>query len=288
MQVEKNDSKSLIMLIVSMTVFGTVGIFRRFIPLDSGALAAFRGFSGALFLVVFVKLRGGKIRHNISRKSLVWILCSGAIMGINWLLLFEAYNYTTVATATLCYYMEPTIVLLLSPLLFKEKLTLRKWICVVVSFVGMVLVSGVVEGGLPAFSDIKGILYGLGAACFYAGVVIINKKTPGIDQYEKTTLQLLAAAVTMIPYLLLKGGVSVSGMDGRAVIMLLIVGFIHTGVCYALYFGSMDGLKAQTIAITSYIDPVLALVLSAVVLHENLSQYGIIGAVMILISTFLM
>ena len=60
------------------------------------------------------------------------------------------------------------------------------------------------------------------------------------------------------------------------------MGLVHTGMAYAIYFGSMSHLKAQSIAVLGYIDPVFALLLSALVLHESLTVFGILGAVLII------
>lgn len=279
---EEKNKKSYFMLISSMLIFGTIGIFRRYIPLSSGMLAFARGLLGALFLVAFTKLKGRNIRHGIGIKKLLLIAFTGGIMGINWILLFEAYNYTTVATATLCYYMQPAIVILMSPIIFREKLTAKKLICAAVAIVGMIFVSGIMDGGDMQVSDIKGIIFGLGAALFYAAVVILNKKVQIEDAYQKTIIQLFSAAVILIPYILGTESLGCISMDAVSIIMILIVGILHTGIAYALYFGSMAGLKAQSIAVLSYIDPVFALVLSAVILHENMTVYGIVGAVLVI------
>ncbi|MDO5349130.1 MAG: EamA family transporter [Lachnospiraceae bacterium] len=276
------NTKSLIMLLLSMIIYGSIGIFRRYIPLSSAILACFRGASGALLLFIVAKVQKKKIANHIGIKKVSWLALTGAVMGFNWILLFEAYNYTTVATATLCYYMQPTIVILLSPLIFKEKMTVKKRLCVLISVIGMVFVSGLIENGIPALADAKGILLALGAAVLYASVVIMNKKLPGIDSYEKTIIQLLSAAVVLIPYLLLTNQTIDTAITPIMVIMLLIVGFVHTGVAYALYFGSMDGLKAQTVAIFSYLDPITAMILSSVILREKMSAWGIVGALLII------
>ena len=279
---KKNDKRSLVMIMISMVIWGSVGIFRRFIPVSSAVLACFRGIIGTAFLVVFVKVQGKRLFYPLGKGVFFLLFLSGALMGFNWILLFEAYSYTSVSTATLCYYMAPTIVILLSPVIFKEKITIRKGICALTAVFGMILVSGVVENGLPALSEIKGVLFGLGAAVLYASVVIINKKLPGIDPFEKTVIQLGASALVLIPYLVLTGETLPTDLSLSAVILLLIVGLVHTGIAYALYFGSVDGLQAQTVAILSYLDPITALVLSAIVLHEKMTVYGIIGAVLII------
>ena len=148
--------------------------------------------------------------------------------------------------------------------------------------IGMILVSGVTGAGGTQSGDLRGVLLGLGAAVLYSIVVIMNKKIQGIDAYQKTMIQLLSAGAAMIPYLLLTGGFDRSGFGPSAVLLLLVVGIVHTGIAYVLYFGSMDGLKAQSIAIFSYIDPVAAMLVSAVFLNEPLSIYHIIGAILII------
>lgn len=273
--------KSMGMFISSMLIFGTIGVFRRHIPLSSAFLAFARGILGGLFLLVFMRVRKKGAGAKLPPGVLARLAATGAMIGINWILLFEAYNHTTVAVATLCYYMEPTIVMLLSPLLFKERLTGKKALCAAVSIVGMALVSGVIGGGGQGGS-VRGVLFGLGAAVFYSAVVIMNKKTPGIDAYQRTTVLLLSAGLVMVPYLLLTGGFGGAGFTASSVALLLIVGIVHTGVAYALYFGGMEGLKVQTIAVFSYIDPVSALLFSALLLREPLSLLNIVGAVMII------
>ncbi len=278
----KNDPRSLAMLTLSMVIFGSIGIFRRYIPLPSAALACFRGLSGAAVLFAAAKAQKKTLNHHIGAKKILWLALTGAVMGFNWIFLFEAYNHTTVATATLCYYMQPTIVMLLSPLLFSERLNGRKTLCVALSLAGMVLVSGFAEGGMPGASELKGVAFGLAAAVLYATVVIMNKKLPGMDAYEKTIIQLLGAAAALIPYLLLSGVTLTGAWTPTVLVMLLIVGVVHTGLAYALYFGSMDGLRAQTVALLSYLDPVVALVLSALILKERMTPLGIIGAALII------
>ena len=278
----KNDKKSLILFVSAMLIFGTVGIFRRFIPVSSALLACFRGLSGALFLVIPAFIQKKKLRNNIGKKNFLILIVTGILIGLNWLLLFEAYNYTTVATATLCYYMEPTIVVLLSPLVLKEKLTVKKSLCALAAIVGMVFVSGVIEGGGMSFTDFKGVLFGLGAAVLYSAVVLTNKKVPGIDAYEKTTIQLFSASIILVPYLLIFEDFTAIKLNALAIIMMIIVCLLHTGIAYAMYFGSMDGLQAQSIAIFSYLDPIFAVILSAVLLREPMTLFGIIGAVLII------
>lgn len=277
----KDNFKSYVALIGSMLIFGTLGVVRRYVPLSSAMLALCRGALGSVFLLIFVLVRGGKLKLP-ERKATLWLVLTGAIMGLNWMLLFEAYSYTTVAAATMCYYMQPTIVILLSPLVFRERLSGRKLACAAAAIIGMLFVSGVLSGGIGQVRDIRGIAFGLGAAALYAAVIILNKKVVVEDIYAKTVIQLAGAALVMIPYVLLTEGVPELTLTAADIGMVLLVGIVHTGITYALYFGSMQRLKAQTVAVMSYIDPVFALLLSAAVLHESLTPLGIAGAVLII------
>lgn len=265
-------------LIGAVSIFGTVGIFVHYIPLPSATLAFCRGIIGSAFLLLLLLLTGKKLDLAAIKRNLPLLCLSGAAIGINWILLLEAYHYTTVATATICYYLAPLFLMLASPLL-GEKLTVKKCTCIGVALVGMVFVSGVLTGGIGGFT---GILLGVCAAVFYGSVMFMNKRLSPIGAYDKTIIQLFTAAIVILPYLLFTGGLSFPPMETISWVFLAVVGIIHTGFAYALYFGSMKDLSAQSIAILCYLDPVLSIILSALVLQENVDIFTVIGAVLIL------
>lgn len=276
------DQKANAAFVLSMVIFGTIGIFRRYIPLPSGLIAFSRGLIGMLFLLVFVAIRRIRLSgENIRRNG--WMLAfSGIFLGFNWILLFEAYRYTSVAIATLCYYMAPILVVLAAPVLFGETLGVRKLLCVAIALCGMVLVSGVTSSGMNETVDLKGIFLGLGAAVLYACVVLMNKKITNISAYEKTIVQLGTAAIVILPYTLLTESIASAPWSPGAVLWLVFVGIVHTGVAYALYFGAVGDMKAQTAALFSYLDPVIAILLSALLLGEKMTVAVGIGAVLVL------
>ncbi|MBR2929238.1 MAG: EamA family transporter [Oscillospiraceae bacterium] len=280
---EENSARAKLAL--SMFIFGTIGIFRRGIVLPSSIIAMVRAVVGTLFLLGLILAKRQKIDREAVRKNLWLLILSGILLGFNWILLFEAYQYTSVATATLCYYMAPIFIILASPLLLKEKLTLRKGLCVVVALGGMVLVSGFAETGISGIGEMKGVLFGLAAAVFYASVVLLNKGIRDISAYDKTIMQLGIAAVVLLPYTLLTENWSTLSFDTNTVVMLLIMGIVHTGFAYAMYFGTTRVLSAQTLALFSYIDPIVAVLLSALVLKESMSVLSLVGAVAVLGST---
>lgn len=272
-------------LSLSMVIFGTIGLFVRYIPLPSAVIALVRAAVGVVFLLAVMLLRRQKPDLPAIRKNGGKLIVSSAVMAFNWILLFEAYRYTTVATATLCYYFAPIFVTLASPFVLGEKLTGRKCICILAALCGMVLVSGVLDTGISDIGELTGVLLGLGAAVLYATVILINKKLSDISAYDRTVSQLGVAAVVMAVYLLFTTP-EIPALTTGAILMLLVVGVVHTGFAYWLYFGSLEKIPAQTAAIFSYLDPVVAILLSATVLREGMTVFGAIGAVLILGATF--
>lgn len=269
-------------LCASMLIFGSIGIFRKYLAVPSGFLALSRAVVGALFLLLVTVLCGRRFSFADIRRNILKLSVSGAFLGINWILLFEAYNHTTVSVATLCYYMAPVFIIVLSPFVLRERLTAKKVLCAAGSLGGMVLVSGIITGDVPSGDHIVGILLGFASAVLYAAVVLMNKKITDVSPYDKTFVQLAVASVVMLPYVLLCENVVSVTFDVRTVVLLAVVGIVHTGIAYALYFGALKVASAQSAALCSYIDPASALVMSAVILGERLDVYGMVGAIMIL------
>lgn len=269
-----------LMLIVSMAIFGTLGPFVRNISVSSGELALYRAVMAAVLIGIFLLITGQRINFGKIKKEIPLLLFSGMAMGINWILLFEAYKYTTVSVATLSYYFAPVIVTLVCPFLFKEKLTIKQIICFVMSTAGLVMITGI--GDTKGEKDFVGILFGLGAAVFYATVILLNKFIKNVEGIHRTFLQFLSAIVVLLPYVLLTSGVTLATLDGTGWVNLLLVGLVHTGVTYCLYFSSLKELPGQKAAILSYIDPLVAVLISVTVLHEPMSLWQIIGGILIL------
>ena len=269
---------------LSMTIFGTIGLFVRNIPVTSGELALYRAVLACVVIGVFLMLTKQKISLAGMGKELVLLFISGAAMGINWILLFEAYKYTTVSVATLSYYFAPVVVTLVCPILFREKLTLKQILCFVMSTVGLVLITGVGDLGQGS-SHFTGILFGLGAAVFYASVVILNKFIKQIGGIQRTFLQFVAAIVILAPYVVLTDGFHIQTLNGGGWVLLLAVGILHTGVTYCMYFSSLRSLPGQEAALLSYIDPLVAVLISVIVLQESMNVWQIIGGLLILVFT---
>ena len=266
-------------LILSMIIFGSIGVFRRFIPFPSSVVALARAVIGLAFLLILRLIRHEPIDRAAVKANLGKLLLLGVMLAVNWIFLFDAYNYTSVAAATMCYYMAPVFVILLSPVLFGEKITLRKGICSALAIFGMVLVSDVLSSGLHGA---RGLIYGLIAAAFYAAIVIVNRTLKNISAGDRTIMQFAFSVLVMLPYVLLTEDVSALEFSPFILLMLLVVGVVHTGYSYVLYFGSIAHVPAQTAALLSYIDPVVAVLLSLTLLKEPMSPLSLFGAVLVI------
>lgn len=274
--------KSYLMVITAMLIWGSSGVFRRYIPVPSDFLAFLRGVLGSLFMLCLILYYKKTGMNRIPAKTVGMLLLAGAMYGFNWIFFFEAINYTTVPIATLCYYMQPALVILLSPLFLQEKLTRGKIVVLCLTTTGMVLVSGITETESVDVNQLKGVIFGLSAGLLYALNAIINKRISQINTYHKTFIQLTGAVITLIPYLFIVDGWRPIPTDGLTIISVLILGIVHTGIAFALYFASMKTLSAPSVALCGYIDPISALFLSALVLDETLTVTGVLGAVLII------
>jgi len=278
--------RSRLFLILSMVSFGTLAPFVRNIDVSSGELALYRAILASLLIGAFLLLTKQKTSLLSLKKELLLLLFSGIAMGFNWILLFEAYKYTTVAIATLSYYFAPVIVTLVCPILFREKLTGKQIVCFVMSTVGLSLVIGITNLGSGG-RDAVGIAFGLGAAVLYATVILLNKFIKGVTGIHRTLLQFLAAVMVLIPYVLLTSGVNLGNLDSTGWVCLLIVGLVHTGITYCLYFTSLKELSGQEAAILSYMDPLVAVLIGVLVLKEPLTWQQLVGGGLILGFTLL-
>ena len=277
----KNKNISTWMIITSMFIFGTLSPFVRNISVSSGELALYRAILAAVCIGGYLLLRRQPIPFKALRKELGLLLLSGGAMGFNWILLFQAYKYTTVSVATLSYYFAPVIVTAACPILFREKLTRKQVICFVMSTIGLILIT--VTGNMTGGSrDLIGIGFGLGAAVLYASVVLLNKFIRNVAGIHRTFLQFLAAIIVLAPYVALSGGVTLGGMDATGWVCLLVVGLVHSGIAYCLYFSSLADLPGQKAAILSYVDPLVAVVISVTVLGETMRPLQILGGALIL------
>lgn len=273
-------------VIFSMAIFGTIALFVKNIPLSTGEISLFRALIGAIAIGTYKLISGKKILLAEIKRDLPLLFLSGAIMGFNWILLFQAYRYTTVSLATLSYYFAPVLLIILSAVFLKEKLNLKQIICFVMATLGLVLIIG--SGGLETSNTTTiGIIYGLGAAALYATVIFLNKLIKNVMGIDRTLIQFIAAIIILTPYVVATTGVNILRISSSGLINLLILGVFHTGFTYCVYFSSVKDLKGQEAALLSYVDPLISIILSVAILEESIIVLQAIGGFMILGFTLL-
>ena len=275
-----NIMKAKIGYIVSVLLYGTIGMILQFVQAESEFVVLCRGVIGTLVILLFMLITSKKPDLSGIRKNLPLLTLSGICLGLNWVFLFIAYTHTTVAAASLCNYMAPVIVILLSPLVLREKMTVKKALCVLLAFVGIMLVSGVFEE--EQTTDLYGILMGLLAAAAFVGIVICNKKISPVQPMSKAAYQLFISALTVLPYVLIKNGGIPFAKDTRSILLILVLGVFQTGIAYILYFGGMGVMSVESVAVLGYLEPVVTVLTGVLILSQPITVFGIIGAVLIL------
>ena len=273
-------------LIIAMLIWGSIGIFVRNINFTSSQIALVRAIVGSIFLIIFSIISKENLSKEKIKSNFLVLICCGICLAFNWIFLFQAYRYTTISTATICYYLAPIIVVILSPFLLKEKLNSVKVSCIVAAMIGMLCIVGIDKSSMGE-NNMVGILYGLSAACFYASVVILNKFLKDISGRDSAMVQLSVAAIFLLPYVIFTEKISLVGVSIQSMIILLVVGVVHTGIAYLLYFTVIQKIESQTVAIYSYVDPISAIIMSAIILSESMSLIQVIGGILILGSTFI-
>jgi drug/metabolite transporter (DMT)-like permease len=272
------SSKEYIKFIVSMLIFGTNGLLVTNISLSSAEIVLTRTFLGSLFLLPIVLIKKDFSLQKFKGTAITVIL-AGLSLGAGWVFLFEAYKYASVSIGTLTYYCGPIIVMILSPLVFREQLAANKIIAIGAVAFGMLCITGIssVTGEIA-----RGIIFGAIAAFFYAALIISNKFVKGFTGIDSTLAQLTVAFLVILLYLLLTQGTLFNIPQGRELIFIIILGIVNTGLACYLYFSSMQQLPGQTVALCCYLDPLSALIVSVLFLNERLTAIQIIGAIFIL------
>lgn len=272
--------KYYLMFVAAMLIFGSNGVFASMLDMSGAQLVLMRTLIGGAVLLIIILISRSRTPKEVLIREKWRLLFAGVCLGANWALLFEAYNLMNVSLATLTYYTAPVLVLVLAPFVLKERQNSLAYVGMLVVVVGMLLVVGTDfgEGGVT----VTGLVVGLGSAVFYAMLMLVNKKISGVSGLNLTFIEIIIAAVILLPYVFATSGGVPLPTDARGIFALLFLCTVNTGFACWLYFSSMNRLPAKAVALVGYFDPVSALVFSAVFLDERLSTVQFIGAVLVL------
>lgn len=274
------DGKATASYLSALCIYGTIGLVLSYINLPSEIAALCRGLIGFAFILGVLYSTKRHFDWTSTRANLKWLAVGGLCLGFNWVLLFAAYRATTVAIASLCNYMAPIILIIVTPLVLGEKRSVKKAVCGAIAVVGMVMVSGVLDSA-SSFSP-TGVGLALAAAVMFAAMVLANKKLGDVPTFERSSTQLLFATVAALPFVLANNFGQPLTADALSIGLILLLGIVHSGVAYCLYFRGLEGLGAQTVAVLGYVEPAVSVLVSALIMHEPLSIMGWIGTALII------
>lgn len=262
----------------AVIIYGTIGYFLHFINASSEFVVMCRGLIGSIFILFVMLITKNLPNIKSIKDNLLMLVISGASLGLNWLFLFAGYRYA-VAISSLLNYLAPILVVIITTIFMKEKLTIKQIVCIIIAFVGIVFVSGLFDGKISA--DYHCFIYGSLAAICFVVLVLCNRKLSNIKSLDKTVVQLFVSFLTVLPVVLINHHIP-SSLDKESILLIVMLGIVHTGIAYILYFNSIDTLEPHKIAIIGYVEPVLSILIGTVVFKENMSLLGGIGAILIL------
>lgn len=275
---QKNKIHSFSKYLFSLILFGSNGTIASFIALNSRQTVLLRTLIGSLFLLFLFLISGKKFTFYKHKKQFAFLAISGMAMGGSWMFLYEAYRRIGVGISSLLYYCGPIIVIALSPILFKERLTVNKIIGFIIVFCGVVLLN---INTFDKSGNTFGVICGLLSAVLYAFMIIFNKKATDIVGFENSLLQLFFAFFTVAVFVGITAGYNFK-IPTESIIPILILGLLNTGVGCYFYFSSITNLKVQTVAVCGYLEPLSAVMFSAFILKEKLLTMQILGIFLII------
>ncbi len=272
------NSKNYIKFIISLIIFGSNGLVASLISLSSHEIVFLRTLIGGLFLAAILLYQKKPLTALKNKRHFIFVVMSGISMGISWLFLYEAYNCSGVSLATLIYYCGPVFVMILSPVLFKESFTPAKLLGFAAVLLGMLCVN---INSLSGEGFSKGIIFSFLGAVFFALMTVLNKEGGSITGIENSAISILSSCATAAVFTAVRYGISFE-IPVSSIAPVLFIGIVNTGLGCCLYFSSMSSLPAQSVSVCGYLEPLSALVFSALFLHESLLPLQLFGAFLII------
>ncbi len=269
-------------LVLVMIIWGSLGVFTRSIPLPALSLAFLRAFIALPVLFAVMKM---KKADKVKWKLLIPYIISGALLGFGWLALFYGFQHTSISSAVIIYNMCPVYVMIIAPLVLKETISRIQIAVIVISFLGLFLIVG---HNLSEGYGYMGMALSAVSGVFYAIIVLINRSIKvRVDNQTATFVQILTAMIVLLPFVLIDGNIfTVVRLDAMAITYTVLLGVLHTGVAYTLFFSVYTHMKSVEIVSYSYLEPLFGIIFSVIFLGETLTFSQIAGGILILGSTY--
>ncbi len=270
-------------LVLVMIIWGSLGVFTKSIPLSALHLAFLRALIALPVLWGVMKLqKADKVEWALLKPYLV----SGALLGFGWLTLFYGFKHTSISSAVIIYNMCPVYVMIAAPLILKETISKLQITVIFFSLLGLILIVG---NNLLAGYGYMGMALSAVAGMLYATIILINRSiTCRVDNQTATFVQIVTAMLVLLPFVVLDGSIlTVVHLDARAVVYTILLGIVHTGVAYTLFFSLAAHMKSVEMVAYSYLEPLFSILFSVIIVGEKLTILQIIGGIFILGSTYI-
>lgn len=278
MLIMKRDT---LLFLIATIIFGTNGLISRFINVSSFFLVACRGIIASIFIYLVLRLQKKRINWDSIKANRNRLLLSGLSLGFMWIFLYTGYLYS-VSITCLLNNMAPIFVVIISTIIYKERLNTKQIICIIFVLFGVLMVSGIFENKLVA--SIYSFIFGFLSLVFFCINILINKKMKNIEPIDRTLVQMFLSFLVSIIVTIFTSQIP-SQIDTTSVVLIILLGIFNTGLAYVLYYDAISNLPAYKIAIIGYLEPVISIILSVCILHENMTVFSVIGSIIIIVST---
>lgn len=265
-------------VIVSMLIWGSVGVFVRFADQPADVIVFVRVSSAFLALGLFMLSTGKSMLFPRWR----WTIGAGLVLSLNWLFFFKAIQATTIGNAVFTYYMAPVFSILWAKLFLNEKLEKQAVKAMGLAVCGLLLMLSGYEFSLTS-SDTLGILFGLTGALFYSLVVVTAKYLHDVPPLTLVLVQMGVSSLVFLPAII-QAPPTFSAISLAAMVTM---GLLHSALALGLYFTGLAKVKVQHASILSYIDPVSALLYAYLFFAEVPGVYTLAGGGLILLASVL-
>ena len=265
-------------ILAAAACWGCIGLFNR--PLLNAGIApenlvVIRNLGGLAVLALFFLCTDRSVFKMKVKHLPIFTLCY-----------FNAQKLCSLSVSAILLYTAPAMVVLMSALVFKEKITGKKLLALALALLGCALVTGVFTGGLSLTT--KGMLFGLGAAFFYALYSIFAPF--GLRHYSPLAVVFWTFVFAALGALFVTDWGNLMTVLSVPQNALLAAGLVllSTVAPYILYTKGLANVESGKASIMASIEPVVGTLVGTLVFGEPISAGVFLGLACILACVYIL
>ncbi|MFZ2314898.1 MAG: EamA family transporter [Gammaproteobacteria bacterium] len=252
-------------LILSMILWGTLGLFVLWSGMAAVDVAFYRCLIGALVMGCWMIKSKEKIEID---KNFPVVALAGICLVLNWIFLFKSFQVSSITIGNMSYYLQPVILIILGIFFYNEKVSFKQWIFILLALCGVLLTMDLHQLNSP--NVVLGATFALFAALLYSFVTLLMKRV-NLSYFKVIFIQLSIGMLILLPF------VHFQPLSLVAIVCLVVIGTVHTLLAYFLYYGAIKKTDLTKVAILSYLDPIVAIASDILFFNRQLDVYQIIG-----------